>query len=88
MSRSYREPWYVDGYGTKRKKFYKRQASKKVRRAEDVPDGKAYRKFYDPWDITDYRFMWNGKSYFLPNILTRELEEVGPSDPEWKIRRK
>lgn len=40
MSRSYRKPWFTDGYkGTSRKPFAKKEANKKVRRSEDVPDG-------------------------------------------------
>jgi hypothetical protein len=88
MSRSYRKPWYVDGYGTKRKKFYKRQASKKTRRAGDVPDGKAYRKFFDPWEIADYRYPWSPRRYFIPNVLTGEVEETGSADPKWRVMRK
>jgi hypothetical protein len=57
MSRSRRAPWTVDGYGTNRKRYAKNQANRAVRRSEDVPNGKAYRKFYNPWDISDYRWM-------------------------------
>jgi hypothetical protein len=57
MSRSYRKPWVTDGYkGSKRRQYYKRLANKVVRRAIGVPDGKAYRKFYDTWDICDFKF--------------------------------
>lgn len=57
MSRSYREPWYTDGYkGSSRKQWLKRYANKVVRHSVDVPNGKAYRKYYDPWNICDYRF--------------------------------
>ena len=57
MSRSYRKSWITDGYkGSKRKQFFKRLANKVVRRAEDVPDGKAFKKFFDTWSICDYRY--------------------------------
>ena len=42
-------------------KFGKQQASSKVRRAADVPNGKQYRKFYCSWDICDYE--WTEKKY-------------------------
>ena len=40
---------------TKRKRWWKRQASKAVRRA-DVQDGGTYKRVYDSYDICDYRF--------------------------------
>jgi hypothetical protein len=62
VSRSYRKPWAVDGMdGSKYKQFMKNQANRRVRRAKNVPDGKAYRKFSDPWDIVDWKFFVNVK---------------------------
>ncbi len=54
MSRSYRKPYWVDTYGSPAKKYFKRLANKRVRKSKNVPDGKAYRKFYDPWNIVDW----------------------------------
>lgn len=84
MSRSYRKPWYVDSYGSKVKKFFKRQASRAVRNALDVPNGKAYRKYYDPYKIVDW------KSLYDPNPWWFDLKQewVEPHDPEWKAWRK
>ena len=57
MSRSYRKPWVTDGYkGSKRKQFFKRLANKVVRRSNEVPDGKAFRKFFCTYDICDFKF--------------------------------
>ncbi len=42
-------------------KFHKRQASSAVRRADDVPSGKQYRKFYCSWNISDYQ--WTDSKY-------------------------
>lgn len=56
MSRSYRKPFAVDGYGTKHKKIAKRTANKKVRKARNIPSGNTYRRVYDPWNIVDFRF--------------------------------
>ena len=64
MSRSYREPYWVDSYGSKVKKWYKRDASKRIRRTKDVPNGKAYRKFYDPWNIVDSKWYDGSKPYW------------------------
>ena len=57
MSRSYRKPFVRDGYkGSKRKQYMKRYANKVVRHADDVPNGKKFRRFVDPWEICDYRY--------------------------------
>lgn len=38
-------------------KFCKRQASKKVRRIRDMPNGKRFKRYYCSWDISDWRFV-------------------------------
>lgn len=85
MSRSVRKPWYTDGYGCKRKKFAKRKANKKIRKTPEIPDGKAYRKFFNTWDICDYKYLWNPKPLHI--YWTGELKIIEP-DPLWKIARK
>jgi len=85
MSRSYREPWFVDGYGGQRKRWMKRYANKTVRKAKDVPPGKAYRRFYDPWNIVDWKYRWDPDGY----IWWKNGEPIWePPSPEWKARRK
>ena len=88
MSRSYREPWYTDGYkGSKRKQFYKNQANRFIRRTNlEIANGKAYRKFSNPWDICDYRFMYD------PRLRIRcwgwgEMVVIQPQ-PYWRVGRK
>lgn len=56
MSRSFRHPFYKDGYGSKKKGATKAEYNGRIRKTEDVPDGKAYRKYSESWDISDYRF--------------------------------
>lgn len=80
MSRSYREPWYTDGYkGSKTKQFNKRQANKVIRRSIDVPDGKAYRRYYDPWNLCDYKFLYDPR----PRIYWKDGEPVLRYDERW-----
>ncbi len=56
MSRSYRKtPGWVD-----RNPFGKNQANRRVRRTPNVPDGKVYRKFYQMYDICDYKMLYYG----------------------------
>jgi hypothetical protein len=83
MSRSYRKPWYVDGYGTKRKRCFKRYANKRIRKSCGVPNGKAYVKFYDSYLICDYKFLWNPRPrcVWISGVKTW----YGPSDPMWKV---
>jgi hypothetical protein len=76
MSRSYRKSWITDGYkGSKRRQYNKRQANHIVRKADDVPDGKAYRKFYNPWDICDYRWFFNPNEEFYRDKPWRYLRK-------------
>jgi len=86
MSRSYREPVFVDGYGTRRKRYAKNLANRYIRRTKDIPNGNAYRKYYDSWDICDYRFRWDP----YPHIRCWKFGEavVVEPIPEWKARRK
>lgn len=56
MARSYRKPFVTQGYGSQGRKWSKNQANRRVRRSQDVPSGKAYRKFYDSWNIVDWIF--------------------------------
>ena len=56
MSRSYKKnPVCTDGspHTTKESKKF---ANKKVRRHEDIPNGSAYKKVSDSYDIHDYIF--------------------------------
>lgn len=39
----------------KGKTWAKRQANKKVRRTEGIPNGKQYRKVFCSWDIFDWK---------------------------------
>lgn len=57
MSRSYREPYVVDGYGSPRKRKAKNYANRVVRHSVNVPSGNAYRKFNQPYDICDYKWL-------------------------------
>lgn len=87
MSRSYREPVFVNSYGCRSKKYDKRRANRAVRHAETVQKGKWYRKLYDPWNIVDYRTRWNPWPKVRMNWWTHQLELFEP-EPEWKARRK
>lgn len=88
MSRSYREPWIVDGYGTRHKKFAKNLANRTVRRKGidyDIANGKAYRKITNPWDICDYKWKYNPYPKFYQWFGKQEW--VDP-DPIWWWNRK
>ena len=58
MSRSYKKhPYYTDG-SPKTTKEKKKFANKRVRNYEDLPDGAAYKKISESWDIHDYANRW------------------------------
>lgn len=58
MSRSYKHTPVYSDYARKTTRYLKRQASHKIRRTLDIPNGKAYRKFYNSWFIHDYTQYW------------------------------
>ena len=56
MSRSYRKhPICKDAAG----KFMKRFANKAVRHNLDIPNGKAYKKCFESWNISDWCYLWS-----------------------------
>ena len=86
MSRSYKAPWSTDY--SKAKAYYKSLASRKIRRvpiAENISDGKSYRKYFNPYDICDYKFMYDPhpKVYCFYGKL-----EWHEPDPIYKYNRK
>lgn len=59
MSRSYRKNLWITQEG-KAKAYFKNQANRKIRRTEDVPDGRAFKKYYCSYDISDYCYSADG----------------------------
>ena len=60
MSRSCRKPFVTDGYkGSNSRQFNKRLANRTVRKSSEIADGKAYKKFFETWNICDYRWFVN-----------------------------
>ena len=55
MSKSFRKPYWTEGYGGKSRGWYKKYANTKVRRSNDVPNGKVYKKFFCSWSICDWK---------------------------------
>lgn len=82
MSRSYRKPIITDGYGTKRRRAAKTYANRRLRKMMDIPSGKAYRKFTDPWNICDFKIpSWaapkeSEASHSFGRIWIYSLEEL------------
>jgi hypothetical protein len=85
MSRSYRKPWYTQGYGTSGRRWQKWYANKVVRNASDVPDGKAYRKYYESWNICDCRWVWDPWTHYY--FSRGKIEAIEP-EPLYRIRSK
>ena len=79
MSRSYKKyPCSKDG-GPTRVKFTKREANKKVRRTDNIPSGKSYRRVFEPYDIHDYINYW-------PWAEAKEWYEAHKDDTYWLRR--
>jgi hypothetical protein len=60
MSRSFK---HVAGWKD-RNPWAKKEANGRVRRTAEIPNGKAYRKVYDPWNICDYKTLLFTKADF------------------------
>ena len=74
MSRSWKKTWgWVD-----RNPYRKNQANKKVRKTKNIPNGKAYKKLYDSWNISDHRYL----------EFYRNLGEYWIEETPWKMNRK
>lgn len=70
MSRSYKHhPVYQDQGG---KRFSKRYANRVVRRQKEVPGGKAYKKYYESWNISDYCFRTTWEEYLQSYWYNKE----------------
>lgn len=55
MSRSYKKhPRVKDAANKGMKKF----ANKKVRHTKNIPNGKAYKKVFESWEISDWNWIW------------------------------
>ena len=85
MSRSYRKPWSVCGYGSKYKRFAKNYANRRIRKFKDVPDHTAYKKFSDQWDICDWKSLYDPNPYVMSFCGKLETQEP---EPKWKAIRK
>jgi hypothetical protein len=57
MSRSYRKPYWTEGYGARGRKFAKRLATKHVRKSKNIANGGAYKLIFNSWDICDFKFL-------------------------------
>lgn len=62
-----------------------------------VPDGCAYKKYYDPWNIVDSKSKYTTEGYWyvghnfnklVNGYWARELMWMEPSTPKWKAIRK
>jgi hypothetical protein len=82
MSRSYRKNWILtDTYGSKYRKWAKRQANKRIRKTENVQDGRWFRKLYDSWNICDYKYHYeNGYNRRGSDVTWVKGYSYGDSD--------
>jgi hypothetical protein len=58
MSRSHKKvPGWCD-----RSPFSKKEANGRVRRTDELPNGNAYKKVFESWDIHDYKcLLWTNE---------------------------
>ena len=51
MSRSYKKAYVTENHKSEAKK-----RANKIIRKMDIPNGKIYKKFFETWNITDFRW--------------------------------
>jgi hypothetical protein len=66
-------------------KGMKRIANRIIRRTLDIPNGKAYRKVFESWNISDWNFWWDPEPRY--RSYNGEIVKIDP-DPEWRARMK
>lgn len=74
MSRSRKKHAVVSDYSRNTTAYYKRIASKTVRKHKGpIPDGSYYKKLYCSWNIFDYKSRWD-LSYIreFPDLFDEE----------------
>lgn len=75
MSRSYKKHPFCKDWN-RRKRVGKKLANRKVRaqlkRGIEIPNGKAYRKVYETWDIVDYHW-YETKAEAIKNFETNRF---------------
>lgn len=52
MSRSYKKAWHKDSAN----RWVKRYASRKVRHSLEVSDGGSFKKMFEQWDLSDFKW--------------------------------
>ena len=61
-------------------KGMKRFANKKVRHTLDLPNGKAYKKCFESWEISDWCYLWT------ENDAIREWEEYEHNHKNYTLK--
>lgn len=77
MSRSYKKhPRVKDAANKGMKKF----ANKKVRHTKNIPNGKAYKKVFESYDISDWCWIWTKeeaiKEWYENNWIREHYETL------------
>ena len=70
MSRSYKKHPRVKDSASR---YMKKYANKKVRRTKNIPNGKAYKKVFESWEISDWNWIWT------KNEAIHEWESAKPN---------
>lgn len=81
MSRSYKKFTVCKDRNSK---FGKSSASRTVRRAENVPSGGRFKRFYCTWNICDYR---SKEKFYTAEEFRRKWFDKSNTEFDWMRRR-
>ena len=84
MSRSYKKtPYCGDNKGKNKKRFANSKLRTKLKNHDFIlPNGGAYKKVYESWDICDFYWITSWKEYW--NICIRIWHQYGGDYPDKK----
>jgi len=67
VSRSYRQPFVTEKHSIRTHnfmaRFYKRYSNKVVRKTATIPNGMAYKKLHQSYNIEDWGWYWADADY-------------------------
>lgn len=63
MSKTFRKYPSAKDYSRDKTPFMKRLSNKKIRKEMSIASGRSFKKVFNSYDITDYKFVYYGDSY-------------------------
>jgi hypothetical protein len=83
MSHSYRHNYVFKTAGDKSMKKIFNRRLRRSQKCDNIPDGNAYRKYNNPWDIADYTYRYDDFNHFW-NVQKDYYDSKEACYRDWK----